>query len=129
MLTALSRPSSEALDVQAVRETFPLTTLGSGAEPTEPDEGGHDLSEDIFRSSDKKTQASSTVSTHHVGSSSEAQCPAVQNEALGDENDVPTGAIRHVWASTFLVDGGDVLQFHTAASQSLSLPLLCCEGA
>ena len=127
VLTALSRPSPEALDVQAVRETFPLTTLGSGAEPTEPDDEGNDPSEHIFRSSDKETQANPAVSTHHVGSSTEAQRLAVQDEALGDENAAPTGAIRHVWASTFLVDRGDVLEFHTAASRSLSL--LCCQGA
>ena len=129
VLTALSRPSSEALDVQAVREAFPLTIVGSGAEPTEPDDGGNGPSEDIFHSSDKETLASPAVSTHRVGSSSEAPCPAVQNEALGDENDVPTGAIRHAWASIFLVECGDVLEFHEAASRSLSLSLLCCEGA
>ena len=125
VLTALSRPSPEALDVQAVRETFPLTTLGNGAELTEPDDGGNGPSEDIFRSSDKETQASPTVPTHRVGSSTEAQRLAVQHAALGDENAVSTGAIRHVWASTFLVECGDALEFHTAASGSLSLSLLC----
>ena len=58
-----ARPSSEALDLQAARETFPLATLGSGAEPTELDHGGNDPSEDIFYSSDKETQASQTAAS------------------------------------------------------------------
>ena len=62
-----ARPSSEALDLQAARETFPLATLGSGAEPTEPDHGGNDPSEDIFRSSDKDTQANQIAASSSTG--------------------------------------------------------------
>ena len=90
-VTRPPRPSSEVLDLQGVQGAFPLANVGSGSEPTEPDQRGNDPSEDIFRSSDKETLASPAVSTHRVGSSSEAPCPAVQNEPLGDENDVPTG--------------------------------------
>ena len=62
---------------------------------TGADDGGNDPSEDIFRGSDKETQA--RVSTHRVDSSSEAQRLAVEHEAFGDENDVSTGTLRHVW--------------------------------
>ena len=83
------------LDLQAVQEAFPLT-VAIAAEPTGPDDGGNDPSEDIFRSSSsKETQASPARFTHRVDSSSEAQRLAVEHEAAGDDDDVSTASIRH----------------------------------
>ena len=85
------------LGMQAARKTFPLTTVTTAAEPTGPDDGGNDPSEDIFRSSSssKETQASPVRFTHRVDSSSEAQRLAVEHEAAGDDDDVSTASIRH----------------------------------
>ena len=83
------------LDLQAVQEAFPLTTVATPAEPAGPDDGGNDPSEDVIHSSSKETQASPVRSTHRVDSSSEAQRLAVEHEAAGDDDDVSKASIRH----------------------------------
>ena len=99
VLTALSRPSSEALDVQAVKRNLPIDDSGKWSRAQQSP-----TMEETVRP--RTFSAAATKRLRRV-----RQCPRIawaapprpsvwlfRMQTLGDENAASPGTIRHVWA-------------------------------